>query len=173
MLTSVRANEPVKQEWLHDQIASSTELVVAKQADATVINPDSATMLWFLHRQRNHLQERQTLKKAARVTGDRVMRITQRPREDSSSDDEAQPTAKTKAAPPDPRRFVAAVLAVWGRPKVSHVPTNNRYKYERVCNVCTIDLGQGYTVFSDLFTISAKEKNMPPSRSVSGVGWVG
>jgi hypothetical protein len=118
MLTSIRASEGVKQEWLHEQIASSTELVVAKQADATMINPGSATMLAFLHRQRNHLQERQTLKKAARVTGERVMRITQRPREYSSSEEEARPTAKTKAAPPakaaNQPRFAAAVLAVWG-----------------------------------------------------------
>ncbi len=79
MLTAVRASEAIKQEWLHDQIASSTELVVAKQADATMINPDAATMIAFLHRQRNHLHERQTLKKAARGAGERVMHITQRP----------------------------------------------------------------------------------------------
>jgi hypothetical protein len=91
MLTAVRASEALKQEWLHEQIASSTELVVAKQADATMINPDAAAMLAFLHRQRNHLHERQTLKKAARGTGERVMRITQRPR----SDDDEQPTAAT------------------------------------------------------------------------------
>ncbi len=76
MLTAVRASEAIKQEWLHDQ---GTELVVAKQAYAKMINPDAATMIAFLHRQRNHLHERHTLKKAARGAGERVMHITQRP----------------------------------------------------------------------------------------------
>jgi hypothetical protein len=71
MLTAVRASEAVKQEWLHDQIASSTELVVAKQADATMINPDAATMIAFLHRQRNRLHERRLSRRqrAARANG--------------------------------------------------------------------------------------------------------
>ncbi len=67
-LTAVRASEAVKQEWLHDQIASSTELVVAKQGDSTMINSDAATMIAFL-RQRNHLHERQTLRRVVQANG--------------------------------------------------------------------------------------------------------
>jgi hypothetical protein len=143
LLTSVRASEAVKQEWLHEQIASSTELVVAKQADATMVNPDAATMIAFLHRQRNHLHERQTLKKAARgAAGERVMRVVQRPQPDTSDEEITRPAAIGKPtqakqeAALSPARFAAAIRAVWARPQLSKLAGNDNYKFVRVCAVC-------------------------------------
>jgi hypothetical protein len=142
LLTSVRASEAVKQEWLHEQIASSTELVVAKQADATMINPDAATMIAFLHRQRNHLHERQTLKKAARGAGERVMRITQRPQVDSSDEEVTLPASNREPVQDrqeialDPARFATAIRAVWARPKLSKQKGNDNYTFMRVCELC-------------------------------------
>jgi hypothetical protein len=115
MLTAVRASEAIKHEWLHDQIASSTELEGAKHADATMINPDAATIIAFLHRQRNHLHERQTLQKAARGTGERVMRITQRPQLDTSDEEVTRPASTSKPLQArqetalDPARFATAI----------------------------------------------------------------
>jgi hypothetical protein len=41
-LISVKPTEALTQEWLHEPIASSPQLVAAKQADPTMDNPDSA-----------------------------------------------------------------------------------------------------------------------------------
>jgi hypothetical protein len=141
-LTAVRASEATKEEWLHEQIASSAELVVAKQADATMINPDAATMIAFLHRQRNHLHERQTLKKAARGAGERIMRITQRPQVDTSEEEVMLPASNKKPLQArqetalDPARFATAIRAVWARPKLSRNQGNSNYTFLRVCALC-------------------------------------
>jgi len=142
MLTAVRASEALKQEWLHDQIASSTELVVAKQADATMINPDAATMIAFLHRQRNHLHERQTLRRAKRSGGERVMHIIRRSQVDSSDEEVTLPTPSNKPGQSkqetalDPLRFATAIRAVWARPSLSKKQGSSAYKFLRVCAVC-------------------------------------
>jgi hypothetical protein len=100
--------------------------VAAKQSDVTMDNPDSAKLLEFLHRQRDHLYERQTLKTAARQQGDRVLQIKDRPRprSDSSSDD-------ATAAPAAP---TAHVLAFYGQPQLSKVDSKNTCKYVQVCS---------------------------------------
>jgi hypothetical protein len=107
-----------------------------------MINPDAATMIAFLHRQRNHLHERQTLKKAVRGAGERVMHITQRPRGDSSDEESTllvhskqSVQAKTDTAL-DPGRFATAVRAVWARPSLHKHQGHINYQFLRVCAVC-------------------------------------
>jgi hypothetical protein len=184
MLTAVRASEAVKQEWLHEQIASSTELVVAKQADATMVNPDAAAMIAFLHRQRNHLHERQTLKKAARgAAGERVMRVVQRPQPDTSDEEVTRPavTGKPKQTRQetalDPARFAAPICAVWARPQVSKMPGNDTYKFVRVCAVCnkfdagnTCEGGLECRMANNAEFTPLGRKDMRASRDVTGSG---
>jgi len=184
LLTSVRASEAVKQEWLHEQIASSAELVVAKQADATMINPDAAAMIAFLHRQRNHLHERQTLKKAARsAAGERVMRVVQRPPPDTSDEETARPaaTGKPKQAKQetalDPARFAAAICAVWARPQISKRPGNDNYVFLRVCAVCnkfdpghTCEGGIGCRMANNAEFTPLGRRDMRASRDITGSG---
>ncbi len=82
-------------------------------------NPDSAKMLAFLHRQRNHLQERQPLKAVSRQGGERIMRISDRARErsDSSSDDAAAASDQAaRAARMSAALGSALTAAVMGSP---------------------------------------------------------
>ena len=128
-LISVKPTEALTQEWLHEQIASSPQLVAAKQADPTMDNPDSARMLEFLRRQHANMAERYKNKMATRAQqADHVLQIkarpAQRPRSDSSSADDslaAPPAKRAPQPPPCPRRAANArpwwfARVPWTRP---------------------------------------------------------
>jgi hypothetical protein len=139
-LISVKPTEALMQEWLHEQIASSPQLVAARQVDPTMDNPDSLRMLEFLRRQHANMLERYKNKMATRAQqGDHVLQIldrpARRPRSDSSSADDslAAPPAKRATLPPS---AAVHVRPIFGRPQLSKIDTNDTWKYIKICTIC-------------------------------------
>jgi hypothetical protein len=142
-LLSVRPTDAMLSEWLHQEITSVPSLVTVRQNDETMDNPTYERMLAFLMRQRDNQRERHTNKSSVRT--DRVMMLKDRPFSLGSSSSDEEPQARltpAKTRPVRPKEHVAQtadaahVRAIYGRPVLSRVASNNNYRWTRVCNVC-------------------------------------